>query len=339
MRISTLATLSWLMASVLAGHASAAGQGASAQGTLLEGTRWVLVDFQSMDDAIGRTVNPRPLAYTLSLEPGGKATLRLDCNRANGPWQLRPGQDPTLGGFTLGPLASTRALCPDDVLGPMLARDAQYVRGYRLQDGRLHLSLMADGGIYTWAPLQQPSFDCARADSSATELICTDPDLAALDRELARLYERARAAPAMSEAERKTLVATQRGWIKGRDDCWKADDLRQCVLATTLMRIHELRGLGEHVRGGSDPVSTGPFALDCDDAQIQASVSFMTPGAAHAYLQWNTEGIALSATPVASGMRYEGRFLDTPVVLWTKRDEARIEHGTDPARTCRLKEN
>lgn len=339
MRISTLTTLSWLMGSVLAGHASAAVQGESAHGTTLEGTRWVLVEFQSMDDAVGRTVNPRPLAYTLSLEPDGKAALRLDCNRANGPWQVRPGQDATLGGFMLGPLASTRALCPDDVLGPMLARDAQYLRGYRLQDGQLHLSLMADGGIYTWAPLQQSGFDCARADSSATELICTDPDLAALDRELARLYDRARAAPAMSEAERTTLVATQRGWIKGRDDCWKADDLRQCVLANTLMRIHELRGLGDDVRAEGNPVSTGPFALDCKDAQIKASVSFVTPGAAYAYLQWNTEGIALSATPVASGMRYQGRFLDTPVVLWTQRDEARFEHGTDPARICRFKEN
>lgn len=34
-----------------------------------------------------------------------------------------------------------------------IARDASQVRGYLLRDGQLHLSLMADGGIYSWEPL------------------------------------------------------------------------------------------------------------------------------------------------------------------------------------------
>jgi hypothetical protein len=31
---------------------------------------------------------------------------------------------------------------------------AQYVRSFLLKDGRLHLSLMADGGIFVWEPME-----------------------------------------------------------------------------------------------------------------------------------------------------------------------------------------
>lgn len=326
-----LATLVSIMTS---GALMSMSSPAAAQSAPLADSRWFLVDFQSMDDAQGRTDNPRPLAYTLTLGADGRASLRLDCNRGQGDWSAQPTGDGTTGSFALGPLRTTRALCPDDSLGPGIARDAQYIRGYRLDNGRLHLSLMADGGIYTWAPLQQPSFDCERADSSATELICTDPDLAALDRALARLYSSARKHPGMNDEARKTLVTIQRGWIKGRDDCWKADDLRQCVLASMLMRMHELRLMG--AEEGDGAIGTGPFALDCADETIEASVSFATAGQPYAYLQWNTEGIAMAATPTASGSRYQGEFLGTPIVLWTKANEARITHGEASERTCRL---
>jgi hypothetical protein len=33
-----------------------------------------------------------------------------------------------------------------------IAAQAGYIRGYLLKEGMLYLSLMADGGIYAWAP-------------------------------------------------------------------------------------------------------------------------------------------------------------------------------------------
>ena len=33
-----------------------------------------------------------------------------------------------------------------------IARDCDAVRSYLIKDGQLHLSLLADGGIYTWEP-------------------------------------------------------------------------------------------------------------------------------------------------------------------------------------------
>ena len=47
----------------------------------------------------------------------------------------------------------TRALCPPPSLDEQMAAQAEYIRGYLLRDGMLYLSLMADGGIFAWAPM------------------------------------------------------------------------------------------------------------------------------------------------------------------------------------------
>lgn len=118
----------------------------------LQGTTWQLVGIQSMDDAQGLR-RPRDASrYTLSLQADGRAVLQLDCNRAMGRWRVDPSADPGNGGFRFGPLASTKALCPAPSLGEPLALQLPFVRGYLLRDGRLNLSLLADGGIRIWEP-------------------------------------------------------------------------------------------------------------------------------------------------------------------------------------------
>ena len=117
----------------------------------LAGTDWQLVHFQSMDDAIG-TIRPAdPSLFTMRLNADGTVNMRLDCNRANGTWSAEGGGDS--GSFSFGRLAVTRALCAPPNLDERIARDSEYVRTFLLRDGRLHLSLMADAGIYTWEPL------------------------------------------------------------------------------------------------------------------------------------------------------------------------------------------
>jgi len=118
----------------------------------LAGTRWRLVEIQSMDDAIGTTRPSDRNLYTLDLGDDGRAALRLDCNRGVGPWVAKPVANGAEGGFSIGPLAMTRALCPPPSLDERIARDMGYVRSFLLKDGRLYLSLMADGGIYAWEP-------------------------------------------------------------------------------------------------------------------------------------------------------------------------------------------
>ncbi len=122
----------------------------------LAGTEWRLVSFQSMDDAIGTKKPADPDQYTMRLNADGTVQMRLNCNRAMGSWSADPGPEGTSGHFEFGPLAMTRALCPPPSLDEQIAAHAQYVRSYLLRDGRLYLSLMADGGIYAWEPAAGP---------------------------------------------------------------------------------------------------------------------------------------------------------------------------------------
>ena len=84
-----------------------------------------------------------------------------------------------------------------------------------------------------------PSFDCAKASHEVEELICKDAELADLDRSLSDLYSVVlKNTPA---SEQKMLKAEQRGWVKGRNDCWKSSDERGCVKREYEARISDLK--------------------------------------------------------------------------------------------------
>lgn len=117
----------------------------------LAGTQWRLVEFRSMDDKQGTTRPGEGTLYTMWLHGDGTVTMQLNCNRANGTWSATPSSDAASGRFEFGPLAATRALCPPPSMDESIVAQSSYVRSYLLKDGRLHLSLMADGGIYVWA--------------------------------------------------------------------------------------------------------------------------------------------------------------------------------------------
>ena len=120
----------------------------------LAGTSWQLLAIQSMDDAQGTTKVREPGRFTLGFGRDGRAALRLDCNRGTGDYKVAPAGDGSSGSLTFGPVATTRAMCPPPHLDQRVARDLAQVRSYLLKDGKLYLSLMADGGIYEWAPQQ-----------------------------------------------------------------------------------------------------------------------------------------------------------------------------------------
>jgi hypothetical protein len=83
--------------------------------------------------------------------------MSLDCNRAHGTWSAEPTADGSSGRFTFGALAATRALCPPPRLDETILAQSATVRSYLLEDGRLYLSLMADGGIIAWEPVTESS--------------------------------------------------------------------------------------------------------------------------------------------------------------------------------------
>lgn len=92
---------------------------------------------------------------------------------------------------------------------------------------------------YAYAQTSSPSFDCSKASGQVEELICTDEGLAALDRNMSSVY--AKAVESWPSEEAATQRAMQRGWISGRNDCWKADDVKACVELAYRTRTVELQ--------------------------------------------------------------------------------------------------
>lgn len=125
----------------------------------LADTEWRLLEIQSMDDAIGTKRPQDPSAYTMRLKADGTVAMRLNCNSATGTWSAEAArQDSSSGRFEFGPLAGTLAVCPAPSLDEQVAAQATYVRSYLLKDGRLYLSLFADGGIFVWEPHRDVPF-------------------------------------------------------------------------------------------------------------------------------------------------------------------------------------
>lgn len=85
--------------------------------------------------------------YTFTFGADGVVIARIDCNRARGGWKS---DGPNRLQF--GPMAITRAACPPGSMHDQIVRQLPYVRSYVIRDGRLFLSLMADGGIYELEP-------------------------------------------------------------------------------------------------------------------------------------------------------------------------------------------
>jgi heat shock protein HslJ len=127
---------------------AAGGATAPATGSLA-GTKWELVQFQSMDDAIGTIKPTDPSVYTMELMPDGQLAMRLDCNRAVGRWEAQPASQ-TDGHITLSAPAMTRAFCGEGSMDSRIARDLEFVVSYKLVGDTLNLALKMDSGIYTW---------------------------------------------------------------------------------------------------------------------------------------------------------------------------------------------
>lgn len=168
-----------------------------------------------------------------------------------------------------------------------------------------------------------PSFDCAKAQGAAEQLICEDAGLAALDNELAALYPKAIAN--FSPEQAKTEKAMQRGWIKGRNECWKDADPGKCIESSYQTRITELQ-----IKGGQLMVPS-PVLYQCGK-ELTLTAYFYNDGklpAATINLGPDQQVLAYGV-PTGSGARYEGQNLS----LSTKGKEALLERYGQPVLQC-----
>jgi para-nitrobenzyl esterase len=113
----------------------------------LGGTSWQLVKFAGGD---GKVLAAKDKAkYQVAFSPDGGVSVRIDCNRGQGVWK-----SPQPGQLQFGPLALTRAMCPQAPLTNRLAKDWANMSSYVLRDGHLFIALVAGGGTYEFEPAQ-----------------------------------------------------------------------------------------------------------------------------------------------------------------------------------------
>jgi uncharacterized protein len=174
-----------------------------------------------------------------------------------------------------------------------------------------------------------PTFDCgAVPDGSIESLICADAELGRLDRALDRVYRAA--LDTVGAADTASLKAEQRGWIKGRNECWKSDDHKRCVSTGYRHRIAELQARYRLVPAGP----TVAFVCD-DDSPKKADVSFFNSTEPQMVeVQYDGGRSLMIREPSASGSRYRGR----NETFWEHQGEATITwgHAARPMRCRRL---
>jgi uncharacterized protein len=173
-----------------------------------------------------------------------------------------------------------------------------------------------------------PSFDCGKVEAgSIEEMICKDEGLAALDQRLARVYSEA-SGKAVNEHP-PVLKAEQRGWIKGRNECWKSNDRRRCVESEYLQRIAELQARYRLVSASK------PVFYVCDgDPRNEVIATFFKTDPPTLIAERGDQVSLMYLQPAASGSKYQGRNES----LWEHHGEAIITWGYgSPEMRCKIK--
>jgi uncharacterized protein len=176
--------------------------------------------------------------------------------------------------------------------------------------------LLVLGTVVNSGLAAEPSFDCNKAAGPIEEMICGDDALAALDRKLAEVYAAA-ARKAVNEYP-PGLKPEQRGWIKGRNDCWKSDDPRQCTESSYRWRIAELQARYRLVP------QKGPFWYTCDgNPGNEVVVTFFQTEPPTLIAERGDQVSVMHLQPSASGAKYQGR----NELFWEHQGEATIVWG------------
>jgi len=174
-----------------------------------------------------------------------------------------------------------------------------------------------------------PAFDCRKASGSVEELICKEPLLAQLDRQMSVVFTAALNRYQIDNYEDPR--PEQRGWIKGRNDCWKADDVHECALSSYRYRIAELQ-----IQYGQLQVPV-PVYFYCEDSAVTAVFYTQTrPPTVVLTVIPEIQGISQVLAwqePSGSGAKYQGR----NVSFREHQGEAQLS-WYNKQMTCRLKQ-
>jgi uncharacterized protein len=167
------------------------------------------------------------------------------------------------------------------------------------------------------ATTQRPSFACDKVRPGSIEaMVCADKELSALDRKLSAVY--AAASKKATNEHPPRLKAEQRGWIKGRNDCWKSEDKRECARTEYVRRIAELQARYRLVPG------KGPIYYACDGNPANEVVATFFETEPPTLVAERGDSVSLMyLQPSGSGAKYQGR----NEALWEHQGEAVITWG------------
>lgn len=178
-------------------------------------------------------------------------------------------------------------------------------------------SMPGSKGNSSSAETQGTSYACDGVSPNSTEaMICGDQELSALDRKLSEVYA---AASSKAVNEHPPMLKTeQRGWIKGRNDCWKSDNERECVRNEYINRIAELQARYRLVSGH------GPISFACDgNPANEVTITFFQTDPPTLIAERGDSVSLMYLQPSASGARYQGG--DNS--FWEHQGEAMITWG------------
>jgi uncharacterized protein len=190
------------------------------------------------------------------------------------------------------------------------------------------LSVLALGwlAVSSASAAQGPAFDCTAVQPDSIEkMICNDSGLGELDRKLAEVY-----AAAKKKAKNEhppVLQAEQRGWIRGRNECWKSSDKRACVEGEYKHRIAELQARYRLVPG------TGPVTYVCSgSARDQVAATFFATDPPTLYAERGDSISLMFLQQSGSGSKYQGQNES----FWEHHGEALVTWGhAAPEIRCR----
>jgi uncharacterized protein len=170
----------------------------------------------------------------------------------------------------------------------------------------------------------RPTLNCAKATGDIESLVCKDPALIALDRQLGDVFAAAlKRWPARVAAEQRTR---QRTWIADRDGCSRADDVRACVEVTYQMRIVEMQILSGQVKG----VRSVEYACAGGEDRPFSATFYQETEPRSALLMFGGDRVVAFIARSASGARYTADHVD----FWDRQGEATLT-WFDTRLTCR----
>ena len=133
------------------------------------------------------------------------------------------------------------------------------------------LTTLAAGNVYAAEEIK-PSFDCAKAKTRVEKLICSDAELAKLDREMSSEYHSLVSDKTLDGELKEILKNNQKKWLYSREKtpCLENEDVseqQKCIKNVYRIRIKEIND------DKNDFAGTGRFTpiFDCSKAFIKSA--------------------------------------------------------------------